>query len=222
MGFKIETHLHTAEASACATATGAEQAIYRKQDGYDAIIVTDHFYRGYTKADRNKSWDEFIDEFCSGYENAKKKGDEIGIKVFFGWEENFDGSEMLVYGLGKDFLKAHPEMIHWTPEENYKHIHEAGGFVVQAHPYRLRGYNKGIHLYPKDCDAVEVENKGNYDPEENVRALYYAKSYNLPMTGGSDVHHKEPGGGGMIFDKEINTIFDYIEYVKSGVGYEIL
>lgn len=221
MAFKIETHLHTAEASACATATGAEQAVFRKKDGYDGIIVTDHFYRGNTRADRSKPWEDFIDEFCSGYENAKKKGDEIGLKVFFGWEENFDGAEMLVYGLDKEWLKRHPEMVNWTPEEHYRNIHEAGGFVVQAHPYRMRWYNKGIHLYPRFCDAAEVENKGN-EPPENVRAKRYAADFGLPMTGGSDIHHKESVGGGMVFEKDICTIRDYIEIVGSGSGYRIL
>lgn len=221
MAFKIETHLHTAEASACATATGAEQALLRKKDGYDGIIVTDHFFRGNTKAERNRPWEDFIDEFCSGYENAKKKGDEIGLKVFFGWEENFDGAEMLVYGLDKEWLKKHPEMINWTPEEHYKNIHDAGGFVVQAHPYRMRWYNKGLHLYPEYCDAVEAENKGN-EPIDNRRAKAYAADFGLPVTGGSDIHHKESVGGGMIFEKDINTISDFIEGVRSGCGYEIL
>lgn len=221
MTFKIETHLHTAEGSGCASATGAEQAIYRKKDGYDAIIVTDHFYRGNTRPDRNQSWEDYIDEFCSGYENAKKKGDEIGIKVFFGWEENFHGAEMLVYGLDKEWLKSHPDMIHWSPEEHYKIVHEAGGFVVQAHPFRMRDYIKGIHLYPEYCDAAEVSNKGNR-PVDDERAFNYARDFGLPMTGGSDSHHKNTCNGGMIFNKEINSIFDYIEAVKSGVDYQIL
>lgn len=221
MSFKIETHLHTAEGSACASATGEIQAVCRKRDGYDAIIVTDHFYRGNTRPARNQSWESYVDEFCSGYENAKKKGDEIGLKVFFGWEENFHGAEMLVYGLDKEWLKQHPEMVHWSPEEHYKYIHEAGGFVVQAHPFRMRDYIKGLHLYPEYCDAVEAVNSCNM-PIDNQRAKHYAEDFELPMTGGSDIHHMESKNGGMIFEKELNTIFDFIECVKLGYGYEII
>lgn len=41
--FRYETHLHTAEGSGCASASGAEQARRYKALGYDGIIVTDHF-----------------------------------------------------------------------------------------------------------------------------------------------------------------------------------
>jgi len=217
MEFKIETHLHTSQASACASASGREQALYRKAEGYDAIIVTDHFYRGNCRVDRNLPWEEFIDEFCSGYEDAKRTGDEIGLKVFFGWEENFDGAEMLVYGLDKEWLKKHPEMTGWTPKIHYDKIHEAGGFVVQPHPFRERDYLEGIKLYPYYCDAAETVNMGNR-PIENTRAKAYAKDFGLLETGGSDIHHKETKGGGMIFDHELNSVFDYIEAIKSKEG----
>lgn len=217
MEFKIETHLHTYEGSACASATGHEQALARKADGYDAIIVTDHFYRGNCRVDRNQSWEGFVRDFTAGYRNAKKTGDEIGLKVFFGWEECFGGSEMLVYGLDEDFLYAHPEMIKWSAREHYEQIHAAGGFVVQPHPYRERDYIEGITLYPYYCDACEVINTSNR-PIENVRAKAYAEDFGLLMTGGSDIHHAKSLGGGMIFDHELNSIFDFIEGVKSGRG----
>lgn len=223
MSFKLETHLHTSEASACASASGELQAINRKKAGYDGIIVTDHFYRGNCRIDRSLPWEEFIDRFCIGYENAKRKGDEIGLKVFFGWEEGFnDGSEMLVYGLDKTWLKAHPEMITWTPEEHYERIHADGGFVVQPHPFRERNYIKGIHLYPHYCDACEVINACNYD-EENERAFWFAKSFDLPMTGGSDIHNDTPYlDGGILLDKEITDIKEYADIIMSRKGYEIL
>ena len=38
--FTIETHLHTAQGSACAVSTGEEMARAHKAAGYEAIIVT--------------------------------------------------------------------------------------------------------------------------------------------------------------------------------------
>lgn len=221
MAFKLETHLHTSEGSRCASASGALQAVCRKKEGYDAIIVTDHFYRGNTAADRNLPWEEFVDSFCTGYENARKKGEEIGLKVFFGWEECFDGADMLIYGLDKEWLKKHPEMIKWSPEENYYNVRAAGGFVVQAHPYRMRSYIKGIRLFPEYCDAVEVENKCNYKIE-NVRAVNYAKDFGLRMTGGSDIHHTESLNGGVLLKKSIDSVLGYYEALKSSKSYRIL
>ncbi len=212
---KVETHLHTYEGSACASITGDMQAICRYNEGYEAIMVTNHFYNGNTRPDRNLPWEEYVDAFASGYESAKKKGDEIGLKVFFGWEENFDGAEFLCFGPDKEWLKQHPEMINWTPWEYYEKIHEAGGFIIQAHPFRMRGYLKGIKLYPEYCDAVEAYNLSNR-PIDNIRAEEYAKSFKLPMTGGSDIHHTDFMGGGMLFKNEINSIEDFIREIKGG------
>lgn len=217
MSFKLETHLHTYEGSLCASATGEQHVIYRKQEGYDGIIVTDHLFKGNTRPDRSLPWHEYVDQFYSGYEHAKKKGDEIGLKVFFGWEDNFHGAEMLVYGLDKQFLYDHPDIRTWNPKEHYEIVHEAGGFVVQAHPFRLRGYMLGISVYPWYCDAIEAVNTSN-KPEENERAKWYGAQYDFPMTGGSDIHHKESMNGGMVFERPINSIQDYIEAIKNREG----
>ena len=48
MSYKYETHMHTAEASACATSTGAEMARAHKEAGYTGIFITDHFFNGNT------------------------------------------------------------------------------------------------------------------------------------------------------------------------------
>lgn len=212
--FRIETHLHTAEGSACASASGAEQARARKAEGYDAIIVTDHFVRGYTRPDTTLPWEEYIEALCKGYENAKAEGDRIGLKVFFGWEENYYGAEFLVYGLDKAWLLAHPQMANWTPEEQYREVSAAGGMVIQAHPFRERNYTKGLHLYPRDCDGVEGINMSQ--PKiQNERALRYAKDFDLAVTAGSDIHGTTPLGGGMVFYHTLSSIEDYMTAIKN-------
>ena len=81
--FRYETHLHTAEGSGCASASGAEQARRYKALGYDGIIVTDHFFNGNCAVTNFDSWEDRVNKFCKGYENAKEEGDRIGLKVFF-------------------------------------------------------------------------------------------------------------------------------------------
>ena len=97
--YRYETHLHTRYGSACATATGREQAINYKKAGYTGIMITDHFFRGNTCISHRLPWEERIDMFCRGYEEAKMVGDKIGLQVFFGWEETYEGQDFLVYGL---------------------------------------------------------------------------------------------------------------------------
>ncbi len=220
-GFYIETHLHTAEGSACGQADGAAQARARRAEGYDAIIVTDHFFRGNSRPDRSLPWADYVEAFCSGYEHAKAEGDRIGLAVFFGWEENYGGAEFLIYGPDKAWLLAHPEMIRWTPEEQYRAVSAVGGLVIQAHPFRERPYLKGIHLYPHDCDGVEGVNLSQ-PWEQNRRALDYARSFSLPVTGGSDIHSASPLLGGMVFSRPLRSVRDFIGAVRGGEAAELL
>lgn len=213
--YLYETHLHTSEASACSIRTGAEQARIYNDAGYTGIIVTDHFFNGNTAIPSNMPWDKRIDMFCKGYENAKEEGDKIGLSVFFGWEANYKGTEFLIYGLDHEWLKNHPEMINWSIEEQYYYIHEAGGFVVHAHPFRKRAYIKEIRLFPDFVDAVEAYNVGNDSSDFDKKAAAYARKHNLPEFAGTDSHGFEQKYNAMGFGKPLNNIEDFISSVKS-------
>ncbi|MDI9488223.1 MULTISPECIES: PHP-associated domain-containing protein [Clostridia] len=213
--YLYETHLHTKEASACSYMTGAEQVRLYKEAGYAGIIVTDHFFNGNTAICNDLPWEERVDLFCKGYENAKKEGDKIGLSVFFGWETNYKATEFLIYGLDKEWIKNHPEMLNWTIEEQYYQIHKAGGFVVHAHPFRIRPYIKEIRLFPDLVDAVEIYNVGNRNIDFDKKAAEYAKKHNLPTTAGTDAHGLEPERSGMGFSKPLNSIHDFIENIKA-------
>lgn len=214
--YLYETHLHTAEASACAILTGAEQARLYKKLGYAGIIVTDHFFNGNTAIPKDLPWEERVDLFRKGYDNARKEGEKIGLSVFFGWEANYDGTEFLIYGLEPEWIKSHPEMLSWPVEEQYRQIHAAGGFVVHAHPFRMRSYIKEIRLFPDSVDAVEVYNVGNRSVESDSKASEYAKKHNLPGTAGTDAHGFEPSRSGLAFYEPLKDINDLIKNVKDG------
>lgn len=219
--YRYETHLHTSEASACARVSAAEHVRYYKEAGYEGIIVTDHFFTGNTAVDRTLPWDKWVDLYCRGYENARAEGDRIGLTVFFGWEANFGGTEFLIYGLDKEWLKAHPDIISWTVEEQYRKVHEDGGFVVHAHPFRVRPYIKEVRLFPEYIDAVEVINAGNRNDEFDRQAAEYARRLSLPHTAGTDAHGFENVHTGVAFNHKLKDIKDYIESIKSG-GYELI
>ena len=109
MSFLYETHLHTCQGSACGTSTGKEHARYYKEIGYQGIIVTDHFFGGNTAVPRQLPWKERVEWFCSGYEDALAEGQKLGLDVFFGWEQNYDLDEYLIYGVDKQYLLDHPK-----------------------------------------------------------------------------------------------------------------
>lgn len=216
MPYKYETHLHTFEASACATSNGAAMADAHKKAGYTGIIVTDHFFNGNTAIPNDLAWEERVERFCMGYENAKRRGDEIGLQVFFGWEFNYDSTEFLTYGLDKKWLLEHPEILSMKYPDYQKLVKSCGGFLVHAHPFRERWYIPKLVLVPEYTDAVEIYNDGNDMEVFNERAKWYAESFNLPFTAGSDIHNVNGiNGVGIESEKRFDSIHDYIDAVKN-------
>jgi hypothetical protein len=233
MTFKYETHLHTAEASACGTSLGAEYISVYKKLGYDGIFVTDHFFGGNTAVSHELDWQERIELYCKGYENAlaeaerQNKADGGNFKVFFGLEQTFEGDDYLIYGLDKNWLIDHPDIEKMSHQQLFDAVNRENGLMVQAHPFRLRDYMQAIHVHPREVHAVEIYNAGNR-PSENELAELYASQYKFPVTSGSDIHNinfaleeKTPGKnkvGGMEFDSPLIDVYDYADRIKHKEG----
>ncbi len=217
--YLYETHLHTNQGSACGSNTGREMAIAHKEAGYAGIIVTDHFFYGNTKPERRLPWQDWVHEFCSGYRDAKAISKEIDLDVFFGYESGYNGTEFLIYGMDEEWLMSHPEIKDATVEEQFKLIHEGGGVVFQAHPYREEPYIPEVRLFPELVDGIEVFNGSNKwtDGKDlfNERALVYAKEYDFPVTCGSDIHSINVIGSGVAFDRRLEDIQDFIKHVMN-------
>lgn len=223
MGYKYETHLHTSNSSKCGASDAREYIPYYKEMGYDGIFVTDHFYLGNTCVPRELPWEQWARKYCEAYRIAKEEGDKQGLKVFFGWETSYDAEDFLIYGLDEEWLVRHPDIITWNQKEQYEHIKADGGLVVQAHPFRERGYMTEIKLHPYHCDAWEIANCGNY-PYQDILAYRYAKAHNMVMTAGSDIHRAHGSNNGTVFGVEteepLNSEQDYVDLVLSGKGFK--
>jgi hypothetical protein len=224
MSFLYETHLHTAHSSACARSKGPEYIQRYRDMGYSGIMVTDHFFNGNTAIPRHLPWKEWVKQFCRGYEEAKNEGERRGFDVFFGWEETFDGcDDYLVYGLDREWLLEHPEVRSWTRGEQYRSVKEAGGCVVQAHPFRQHGYIRQVVLSTGCVDAVEAANAGNYEQSYDALAMRYAQKLGLPVTAGTDMHDARQICTGWVFgvfiEEKLKTIDDYVNVICSnGIG----
>ena len=225
--YKFEMHLHTSEASACAVNTGAEMVRAHFEAGYSGIYVTNHAWGGNTCIDRHLPFAEWVKEFSSGYYNALKEGDKLGMGVFFGWESGYKGTEFLIYGLTPEWLKNHPSLWEASIEEQYKIIHEDGGIVMHAHPYREEPYIPEIRLFPDFVDGVEICNAthsshlshSHNNPEYDVLARKYAKEHNQPGVAGSDVHSVNVFGGGTLFKNKMISNNDFINALSTGTDY---
>ena len=95
-----------------------------------------------------------------------------------------------------------------------KYVRLAGGTVVHAHPFRQDSYIPMIRLLPDLVDAVEVLN-GHRKDDVNRRAKWYADSYGLPGTAGSDNHDVVNGfaEAGVLLDERLTDTAHYARLV---------
>lgn len=215
MSYLYETHLHTNEGSACGVTPAREYIPYYIDQGYRGIIVTDHFYGNvsYTP-DRNAPWRAQMDAYCRSYEEALNEGLKRGLDVFFGVEQNYDGDEYLLYGVDKQWLCDHPDIISWSRKRLFDEVCAAGGCMVQAHPFRVRNYISRIVL-SRCVHAVEAFNAGN-NPQDDLYALAYARRFNLPITAGSDMHRIGQRSEKLLYGVEFESpLMDIGDYVRA-------
>lgn len=218
--YRYETHMHTSQASACASSTGAQMARAHLEAGYTGIFVTDHFFNGNTAVPANLPWRERVERFCRGYEDAWEEGQRIGLQVFFGFEYNYHGAEFLVYNLDKQWLISHEDIHRISPRQALAMMRRDGGFVVQAHPFRERDYIDHFQLFPRDIDGVEAINAAHLGAEGakmNERAFAFARMFDLPVTAGSDSHHTHLlYGGGVETPGRMEKPTDYLRWMQEG------
>ncbi len=217
MGYIYETHLHTNVGSLCSSQIPEEQIRRLHRYGYTGAFVTDHFLNGNTAVPKGLSWEDSMDVLYHAYERAKAEGDKIGFDVFFGFESSYQGNDVLTYGLEKDWLKAHPEIMEMPIRQYCEFAREQGGFVVHAHPFREAGYIDLIRLMPRSVDAVEILN-GNRNDFENERAEEYARNYQLPVTAGSDLHIPQKRLVGVEVPERFSSPLDYGAAVLNGTA----
>ena len=218
MYYKYETHLHTAEGSACCMAGAAEQRDFYANMGYTGVIVTDHFFNGNTTVtEEGLSWEEMVERFCLGYYNALEAGKERGIDVLFGWEYTYEGADLLTYGFTPEWLLEHPIVMELSPWDYCNYIREKGGLIIHAHPFRFGGHIGEIKLNPRSVDGVEVFNACSLD-FENKMAEIYAKRYRLRRLSGSDNHLSYAMGrlGGIKSKFKIENSQDFVSLIKRG------
>lgn len=213
--FQFETHCHTAESSPCGILTGAEVAEGMKQAGYAGTFITDHFYSRFFKKRgiENADWQVQANEYLAGYRAAKKRGEQLGIKVFLGLEAQPEDSpfEFLVYGPDEQFIIDNGPFYNLSTPDFYSFMHENGFLVFQAHPYRFGLSPEN----PKYFDGIEIVNSQPRNQSRNKLALAFAASNNTLTIAGGDVHMKgDIGRCGIMLPDSINSTKDFIDYYK--------
>ena len=196
MPYRYELHCHTLEGSACSVMPAMDLADFYYQAGYSGICVSDHFSGNSTLPD-DTLWNDRVDYYYNIYKKISAAGSKLGLSVFFGLEytlapdvthiTNGTGNDFLLLNLTKEWLAKSKDVFKLKPREMFSAIRSAGVFVIHAHPFHTGDWVEYIRLLPKSVDAVEVMN-AHVDDFVNKNAQFYAQAYNLPGTGGSDLH----------------------------------
>lgn len=217
--YLYEMHQHTGGCSACSTAAPREVVRALKRDGFSGMVLTNHFYHGNTGIVRHQPWEDFVRPFEAAYEEARAEGERLDFDVLFGLEEAVGGGkEVLLYGITPAFLYAHPELRDGGLELVAERVHEAGGLVFQAHPFRVRDYigDPNTPLPTAFLDGMETFNACNGDLE-NRRAELYAQANGLRPCAGSDAHTADfPARVGIVAERRLRTEAELAEALRRG------
>ncbi len=213
--YQYETHCHTAESSPCGILTAAEVVDGLKKAGYRGTFITDHFYSRFFEGQcaAKLPWEQKVQMYLAGYRAAKKRGDEVGLKVFLGLEVQPEDTpfEFLVFGPDERFIIEQGPFYRLTTPRLYELMHVHGFLVFQAHPYRY-GLSPDD---PGNYDGIEIVNTQPRNKSHNKRALRFAFSYDIMIIAGSDIHMEaDIGRGGIMLPDSIESVRDFIEYMK--------
>ena len=215
--FRYDMHVHTCPCSGGGSDIREHiDALIEK--GFAGMVVTNHFYYGDNRIDRDLPWEQFVDAYRQDYLYGLSYARERDFDLLFGVEEHVgDGREILIYGVTPDFLAAHPELKMASAEVYAEAVHAAGGMVFQSHPYRASRYVR--KPFPLECldvmDGIEVYNQAN-DPAWNESAKALAEKEGFFVGAGSDAHDTDAARAGIAANERIRTNEDLVRILKSG------
>jgi len=188
--YKIELHAHTSPCSGCSEIPPKEMIRLMKAQGYDAVVITNHFLSDGYYMDTEDPVGAYMKDFAA----TKAEGDKQGIKVLLGAEYRFTENinDYLVYGIDEAFLRKTVTKFNIGIEAFYKEYHRDDLLIIQAHPFR----NGMTEVLPEYLDGIETM---NLHPNHNSRvavATRYAGEQKFPVvTIGTDLHHFGHEGG---------------------------
>ncbi len=213
--YKYELHCHTAETSVCATAAAADMVRLYRENGYDGMVVTDHFSPMTFPLTKLFCPQKHTDFYFRGYHAAKKAAEGSDFTVLPGCEIRFYATinDYLLFGDVETFLKSNGNLLKAYPKKLSALCREQGILLLQAHPFR-EWMNR---CNPQYLDGVEILN-GKDSEEEREKARLWANENGLLLqTGGGDFHHtKKPRMGGILTDCRLDSTETLVRVLRNG------
>lgn len=206
----IDLHAHSSGISKCCRIPIEQVIKEAKRVGLDGIVLTNHYQKNYVT---DGDYAAFAARYIAEYEYAASLVEGTDFRIFFGIEvtmEQYPGVHMLIYGVGTDFLTAHPTLFDCTQEELYRLVGQAGGMLVQAHPMRIQ--NRLLNT--KLLDGIEISCPPLYEGTHLAELTEIAARTGLILTAGGDFHadtHRPRCG--VYLDDEITTAEELADFL---------
>ena len=183
--YKIELHAHTSPCSGCSEIPPKDMIRLMKEQHYDAVVITNHFYADAPFMKAEDPVDAYLADFVEAREEGKRNGIQVLLGAEYRFTENFN--DYLIYGVDEAFLRETVSQFDMGIEAFYREYHRNSLVILQAHPFR----NGMKRVEPKFLDGIETM---NMHPNHNSRvavASQYAGGWNSTpiVTIGTDLHH---------------------------------
>ncbi len=183
---KLEPHCHTLYGSYCGLAD-AETIVRRYlENGYKALVVTNHYYKSAFDSYKGDNKKEKLDFYFSLYENVKELGDKQGLKVFLGAEVFVENqNDYLLFGFDRSLFYDNKPLYEFNQKEMFDLAEKHGLFFAQAHPFR-----NGVKAVgdPRYMHGVERFNGHYHHVNNNEKTAAFCDENNLIGFAGTDFH----------------------------------
>ena len=208
----IDLHAHTYPISLCCRAFAQEVINTAIANGYDGMVLTNHYDRVHMQ---NQPYELWIENYINEYYNAKEIGEKVNFKVFLGAEITMHENKNihnLIYGIDDDNFLRNENLFYYSQQQLYNLCKERGYALIQAHPFR----NGVTPVDPKFTDGYEINchPHKNYCGTHSAEIPIIANKYGLTLTCGSDYHADTYRvKGGTFFPDSVKTITDIKNYL---------
>ena len=203
--FKTELHVHTSPVSRCAKAPAEDTARHFEKMGYDTIVITNHMsptLLGEKLPCDQNDWKAVADYFLSDYRIAKQTAKNMNVLVGMELRVKENNNDYLVYGIDEQFIYDMGNVLDKKIKDIIPMIHEVGGIILQAHPFR----DRMTITNPALLDGIEVINFTAGHNSRNDIASLWAKKYDMLGICGQDYHNTDYLiGAGILTDCEITN-----------------
>ncbi|MBQ7846776.1 MAG: hypothetical protein IJ344_00695 [Clostridia bacterium] len=174
-------HTHTSGISRCSRLTSAQLARAIKDEGIDGMVLTNH----YAAYHMTLPFGEWMLKYEEEYRKTAMEAEKMGLHCFFGIEVTIARQDFLIYGLSPSVLyESERPLFEYTLKELSDFVHERGGLLIHAHPFR----NGGVAADPNLLDGYEVNCHPLYGDNNSAQVHALCQKEGKLITCGSDYH----------------------------------